>query len=91
MLRLSVVAHPGARSDRLECRADGDLHAYVRARPVEGQANAAIERLLSSSLGLKPRQVRIVGGATSKRKIVDIDLGSLADVRQLLAHGVRDA
>ena len=55
-------------------------------RPVE-----AIERLLSSSLGLKPRQVRIVGGATSKRKIVDIDLGSLADVRQLLAHGVRDA
>ena len=89
-MRLSIVAHPGARVERVVA-VDGDtLEVWVRPRPVEGQANAAIEHAVATALGLKPRQVAIVGGATSKRKIVDIDLpGAPALHQRLLAYGLR--
>jgi uncharacterized protein YggU (UPF0235/DUF167 family) len=92
MLRLTVVAHPGARVERVESNADGILDVSVIARPVEGQANAAIERALASALGLRPRQVRLAGGERSRRKIVDIDIADLATLHQrLLAHRLRSS
>ena len=86
MPRLIVIAHPGARSERVERLDDGSLAVWTRARPVEGQANAAIQRLVAEALSLRPRQVRVVGGATGRRKIVDVDLPDDAP----LAHPVRD-
>ena len=74
MLRLPLAAHPGARHDRVALLDDGSLGVWVRARPVDGQANAAVEAALASALGLRPRQVRLVAGATSRRKIVELDL-----------------
>ena len=73
------------------CAVDGaTLEVWVRARPVEGQANAAIQRAIAGALGLKPRQVEIVGGATSRHKIVDVDLpGPLVLQERLVAYGLR--
>jgi uncharacterized protein YggU (UPF0235/DUF167 family) len=73
------------------CAVDGEtLEVWVRARPVAGQANGAIERAIATALGLKPRQVEIVSGATSKRKIVDVDLpGAQALHQRLVAYGLR--
>jgi uncharacterized protein len=90
MLRLAVAAHPGARVERVELLDDGTLGVWVRPRPIEGRANAAIERAIAAALGLKPRQVEIVDGATSKRKIVDVDLpGREALEERLLAYRLR--
>jgi len=47
MLRVAVVAHPGAPAERIEAGDQSELHVWVRARPVEGQANAAIERAIA--------------------------------------------
>ena len=44
----------------------------MRARPIEGAATAAAERVLAEALGLRPRQVRVVRGATSRDKLVEI-------------------
>ena len=54
----------------IECRADGAmmLKARVRAAPFEGQANAALCRLLARELGLAPRQVEIAAGASARVK-----------------------
>ncbi len=91
MLRLAVVAHPGARAERAAARGEAELGVWVRARAVEGQANAAIERVLARALGLRPAQVRLLGGGRSRRKIVEVDLPSLAALaKRLVAHGVRD-
>jgi uncharacterized protein YggU (UPF0235/DUF167 family) len=73
---------------------DGGLGVWVRARPVEGQANAAIERCLAAWLDLRPRQVTLVAGAASRDKVVQVDLPSADEVRErlagvALAHGVR--
>ena len=84
MLCLDVHAHPGARRERVELLPDGSLEVWVQARPVEGQANAAIERVLASALGLRPRQVALVSGHTSRHKVAQVDLASPDELRARL-------
>ena len=84
MLRIHVAAHPGARRERVDLLADDVLGVWVRARPVDGQANKAIEVAIASALGLRPRQVRLVDGEISRRKIVEIDAPSLEALRARL-------
>ena len=90
MLRIHVAAHPGARHERVDLLGDDVLGVWVRARPVDGQANRAIEVAIAGALGLRPRQVRLVVGEISRRKIVEIDAPSLEALRaRLLAHAVQ--
>lgn len=58
----------------VETRADGQtvLTARVRAAPTEGEANAALCRLLAQALGVPPRDVTLVGGATARIKRVRV-------------------
>ena len=48
------------------------LKVRVRAIPSEGEANAALGRLLAKAVGVPPSRVDIVGGATSRIKRVKI-------------------
>jgi hypothetical protein len=90
MLRLTVVAHPGSRVDRVSLATDLSLDVRVMARPIDGQANAAIENAIAAALGLRPRQVRLASGMRSRRKIVEIDLPDQAALQaRLLAYGLR--
>jgi hypothetical protein len=58
----------------IERRADGRavLKARVRVAPSEGEANAALCRLIADALGIAPRQVTIVAGATSRVKRIRV-------------------
>jgi uncharacterized protein len=58
----------------IERRADGRvvLKARVRAAPFEGQANAALCRLLADVLDAAPRQVTLVAGSTTRMKRIRI-------------------
>jgi len=54
---------------------------------VDGAANDALVALLAERLGISRRDVRIVQGATSRSKVVELD-GTTADaVRALAEHG----
>ena len=44
------------------------LKARVRAAPSDGEANAALVRLLAQTLGVAPRDITLAGGATSRVK-----------------------
>jgi uncharacterized protein YggU (UPF0235/DUF167 family) len=83
-MRLVVVAHPRARQDRVEVIAEGSLAVWVRAVPVDGAANAAIERAVARALGLRAAQIQVVGGHGSRRKTVAIDALSQAELRERL-------
>jgi uncharacterized protein len=90
MLRLNVVAHPGSRAERLELLDSGELGVWVRARPIAGQANTAIEHAIATALGLRPRHVKLIAGATARRKIVEVDLPDLEALHsRLLAYRIR--
>ena len=60
--------------DGVETLADGRavLKVRVRALPMEGEANAALCRVLARALGVPPGRVEIAGGATSRIKRVKI-------------------
>jgi uncharacterized protein len=55
-------------------RADGRavLKARVRAAPSDGEANAALCRLLADAVGVAPRQATLASGATAREKRVRI-------------------
>ena len=49
------------------------VHVRLAAPPVDDAANEALVALIAGRLGIAKRQVRIVGGATSRRKVIEID------------------
>ena len=49
------------------------LAVRVRAAPVEGEANAAMERVLAHALGVRASAVRVVRGGQSRLKAVEIE------------------
>ena len=60
--------------DGVETLADGRPVLKVRVRAVasEGQANDALTKLLAKSLGIAPKQVTLVAGATARIKRIKI-------------------
>lgn len=52
---------------------DGTLRARVGAPAVEGAANNALIRLIADELGVARRDVRIVAGASGRRKLLVVD------------------
>ena len=51
----------------------GRLKVRVAAVPTDGRANTALEVFLAAELGLRRRQVRVVGGLSSQHKLIEID------------------
>jgi uncharacterized protein YggU (UPF0235/DUF167 family) len=68
--------------DGVETLSDGRsvLKARVRAAPTEGEANAALIRLLAKTLDVPPRAVNLTAGATAriKRVVIEGDAAALA-------------
>ena len=82
----------GARDaiEGIEALADGRavLKVRVRAAPTEGEANAALCRLLGKTLGVPPSRVEVVGGTTSRIKRVKIvgDARAIGAALENLSH-----
>jgi uncharacterized protein YggU (UPF0235/DUF167 family) len=73
-VRFAVRLTPRAAADRVEgVGAGGELLVRVTAPPVEGAANAALARLLASTLDVPGRAVALVAGGTSRRKLVEVE------------------
>ena len=61
-------------AEGIEEGADGSRHlkARVRAVPEKGKANAALEALVASALGVPAGRVKVVAGGTSRLKTVHV-------------------
>lgn len=75
---LAVRLTPRGGADRIEGWGRDDagrlfLKARVRAAPVEGEANAALEALLAKALGIARSQVSVARGTTQRLKTVEIE------------------
>jgi len=78
MANLPIRLQPGAAVDRIEgWKADPEgrrvLKVRVRARPIDGEANDALIRLLAKSLGVSRSSVTVVRGGQSRSKMVVVD------------------
>lgn len=60
------------------------LKARVSAPPVEGEANAALIKLIAKALGAPRGAVRIASGETARVKMLEIDGLDEAEIRRRL-------
>ena len=85
MTDLTVRLTPrGGRDALTGVREDGVILARVSAPPADGQANAALCRLLAKALGVAPSRVSIVRGRSTREKVVRVDGLDAADAHERL-------
>ncbi|MGQ0715423.1 MAG: DUF167 domain-containing protein [Gemmatimonadaceae bacterium] len=72
-MRFHVRVQPRASRSEIVGEQEGALHVRLAASPVDGAANEALVELLADRLDVAKRDIRIVSGATSRRKVVEID------------------
>jgi uncharacterized protein len=86
-IRISVRVRPGARHDAVGGSWAGPrgpaLVVAVRARAVEGAANAAVAAALAAAFGLRRSDVTLVTGARGRDKVVQLR-GDQAELRARL-------
>ncbi len=78
-MKIFVRAKAGAKEDKVApppLKLIKDPEEYytvsVKEAPKEGRANEAIVKLLARHFGVSRSEVRLVSGATSKRKVFEI-------------------
>ncbi len=69
---ISVKVHPNAGKDVLVATAPGRFEAWIKAKPVQGNANAAVTALLSKQLQVPLARLRLIKGAAGRRKLFRI-------------------
>ena len=75
---------PRASSSRITGEKDDVIQVRVTAPPVDGEANAALEKLVAKKLGIAKSKVKVVKGETSREKLLEIDGLGEADARRML-------
>jgi uncharacterized protein YggU (UPF0235/DUF167 family) len=74
VVRFWVRLTPHAAGDRVDGVADdATLQVRVQAAAADGAANAALLRILATTLAVPRTSLAIVAGATSRRKLVELD------------------
>jgi len=73
MARFTVKVHPRARRTALTGRIGDAWKLDLAAPPVDGKANEECIRFFAELAGVARSRVRIVQGATSRRKVVEIE------------------
>jgi hypothetical protein len=81
---IAVRVKPRASRDAIEGEREAALVVRLTAPPVEGEANAALLRVLGRALEVAPSEVRLLRGATGRHKRVHVAGVSAADARARL-------
>lgn len=69
---LKLRVHPDSKKDALEKRASDHYEVWVKAPAENNKANVACLTLLGRELGIEPRRIRLIKGAHSPSKIVEV-------------------
>jgi uncharacterized protein len=85
MARLAVKVHPRAKRSAVAGRLGEAWKLDLAAPPVEGKANEECIRYLAELAGVPRSRVRIVTGAASRMKVVEIEGVAQESLERLLA------
>jgi hypothetical protein len=70
---VAVRVQPRSSRDQVLGERGGAIAIKLKAPPVDGEANAALIRLVAKKLGVPPRDVQLVRGATSRTKWIRVE------------------
>jgi len=70
--RLALRVTPGARVEAVAIE-EGRLLVKVRAKPSDGEANAAVMALVARALAVPASRLTLLKGATSREKLIGVE------------------
>jgi len=70
--RLALRVTPGARVEAVAIE-EGRLLVKVRAKPSDGEANAAVRALVARALAVPASRLTLLKGATSREKLIGVE------------------
>ena len=73
-MRIYLKVIPRSSQNKLEKISEGEYKAWLNAPPVDGKANEALVEIVAKHFGVSKSAVTIVGGKSTRRKMVDVDL-----------------
>lgn len=71
-MRYQIVVKPGSSREKIVETSPGELTVYLRAKPHDGEANAALLKALSKYFSVPKTSITIVRGQKSRVKIIDL-------------------
>ena len=83
-MRVAIRVKPGSGRTVVGGRYDNALVVRVAERAVDGRATEAALRALAEALGVRRADLRLITGATSRTKAIEIDGDVTARVEALL-------
>lgn len=72
-MRIYIKVSPRSSKNEVVKISEGEYKVKITAPPVDGAANDALIKILSQHFKVARSLIKIVGGKTSKIKMVDID------------------
>lgn len=84
-IRVSVYIQPRAKRTEVAGRHGSDLKIRIAAPPVDHAANEALLAFVAQRLGVPQRNVRLIAGVTSRRKVLESEGVTAHQVEVLLA------
>jgi len=84
-VRINVYVQPRASKTVVAGMHDGCVKIRLAAPPVDGAANAALVEFVAEQLDIAKSRVRITAGLTSRRKTVEVDGVTAAQVADALS------
>jgi uncharacterized protein len=84
-IRVAVYIQPRAKRTEVAGRHGSDLKIRIAAPPVDHAANEALRAFVAKRLGVPQRNVRLIAGVTSRRKVLEIEGVTADQVEVLLA------
>ena len=71
-MKIFVSVKSGAREDEIEKIDNTHYIISVKERPVKGQANRGVVRVLADYLGVAKSKIKMTSGFTSSQKTLEI-------------------
>jgi len=71
-MRIYIYASPRSSKNEVIKLSEGDYKINLTSAPVDGKANEALIKILSDYFNVPKSSITIVGGKSTKRKMVDI-------------------
>jgi len=87
--RFAVHVQPRAKRTEVAGMHGGAVKIRLAAPPVDGAANDALRRFLAERLCVPRAAVRVVAGAASRDKLIEVDGLSAEEARRTLLAGPR--
>lgn len=72
MPKISIKVIPRSSKIEVEKLSEGEYRVRLTKAPADNEANEQLIKLLGKHFGVAPSLIRIVSGATSRKKIVEI-------------------